>query len=188
MLYSYTDCVQFLMLEYNLLKLKAKKEEKQMDENIYERPKSESFPQSKFEFFGGWLRFYQILNVLSIIVLIVALGFLLFLSFTESFSNQNLIDFAMIGLESTPILLLSIFTLKILNKKEGEVPGKVKSYLDYYLSATVVIYVILYISFSKGQITEKPTPLLGDIIYYFIWTSYFKKSKRVKVYYGKNTL
>jgi len=97
-------------------------------------------------------------------------------------------DLAATILEIIPILVLSFMVLKIIGVWNNETPSKINYYLLVYTIASVAIYFGLRYLFVNDLTSETPTPFLGTVIYYFIWTSYFKRSTRVKEFYGCNAV
>lgn len=61
-------------------------------------------------------------------------------------------------------------------------------YLGYYVAASLLAYGIFYYLFKTDVVAEKPVSFWSSVIHYYIWSSYFKKSKRVKAHYGANAV
>ncbi len=156
--------------------------------NVYETPKAESLLDERLFAFGGWLRFYQVINILSIVfigILILAIaGFEIMGAYEE-----NELKDAFIGIfEFLPDLIFPIIIIRILKIKNEKIPDEIVKYLGYYVAASLLVYGIFYYLFKTDVIAEKPVSFLSSLIYYYIWSSYFKKSKRVKAYYGANAI
>ena len=83
-------------------------------------------------------------------------------------------------------VVFSFLILRILGDSNEETPFRINMYLKYSISATAVVFMAAMGLFFMDVITERPESLLGSLIFYYIWTSYFKKSVRVKEYYGCN--
>lgn len=75
------------------------------------------------------------------------------------------------------------FILLIITKREEWVPKAVVRYLRIFFLVSLIGFVLGYYLYSRGLVPEKPASLFSDILYYLIWSSYFKKSKRVNGYY-----
>lgn len=135
---------------------------------------------------GGWLRFYKIITIISLSIAALLIVVIAALAVLGIDAGENIYDLAATALEIAPSLAFSILVLKIIEVRENDTPSKINHYILAYTIATFVIYAGLRYLFANDFMIEKPTPALGTVIYYFIWTSYFKKSKRVKEFYGSN--
>jgi len=158
-----------------------------MDNNeVYEAPQSEVVAMDKYTHIGGWLRFYQVINIISIVIFgaffIAGIAFW-FLGYYETGEHADMLA-ALV--ESIPGIFISIIAVKYLTMKAPETPNKMVKALGYYVTATILIYAVLFYLHKTEQISEKPLSFWGSVIYYYIWLSYFKKSKRVKGYFGAN--
>jgi len=140
----------------------------------------------KYTHFGGWLRFYQIINIISLVIF--GLFFLagIAFSFLGYYESGESTDMIAALVESIPGLFISIVAIKLLTVKSPQTPNKMVKMLGYYVTATIVIYAVLFYLHKTEQISEKPLSFWGSVIYYYIWSSYFKKSKRVNGYFGAN--
>jgi len=135
---------------------------------------------------GGWLRFFQVMSYLGLISSALAiLAFPVMHLFVEGVVDR-LVDLVALIFELSPGLIFSFLIVRALPVREPDIPARLKSLLGYYLGITLLFYVILTAAFKTGHLTDKPSPFIGDIVYYAIWASYFNKSKRVRAYYGAN--
>ena len=154
-------------------------------EILYEAPSSE-LSDDDGKSIGGWLRFFQVTNIISIgifgllIIAVIGLGLL------EGFGSQETIDVLASIAEVIPPLVFSFLILRILGDSDEGTPFRINTYLKYSISATAVVFMAAMGLFFLDVTTERPESLLGSLIFYYIWTSYFKKSARVKEYYGCN--
>lgn len=155
--------------------------------NHYSTPKSEIIEGHKFELFGGWLRCFQVLHIISLALIVIMVVAFAGMAAFDYFEVGYINELWALGLEILPDLVFSIVVIKIVMIRQADIPQKIVKFLGYYVAATFVIYMILFYSYSAEQISEKPTSFWGSAIYYLIWSSYFRKSKRVKVYYGENS-
>jgi len=156
------------------------------DINTYAPPESEVVIESEALTIGGWLRFFQITNYISLIlggIIAIVMSLSIFL---EDGLFETQLDLASFILEISPSLIFSFLILKVIKKREPHIPAKIKKYIGGYVVMSLLITLLLNYLHSSGLITDKPTTVLGDIIYYAIWVSYFKRSKRVAEYYGQN--
>ena len=156
------------------------------ENNFYQTPNADIIPKSKFELFGGWLRFYQVLNILSIAMAALAFGLVIVFTAMGEYQPHEYVDTFSAFVEFLPELIISIIVVKMIKKREPEVPTKLVEYLGYYVAITFCVYIVMYILHQKEVLLEKPTSFWGSVIFYLIWKSYFAKSKRVSVYYGAN--
>lgn len=139
--------------------------------------------------FAGWLRFFQILIMLNL-MLSVFTGVTLFESL---FSDQELLltmgELAQFGF----VVFMLYRILKIIQHPSPEVPKNIKQYLFnifvvaglhfvYYTAVTLFVYgqewsQINTVSFAAAVQT---------MLWTAVWRTYFERSKRVNAYYNKN--
>ncbi len=158
------------------------------DQNVYEPPRAEGLELGKFESFGGWLRFLQVINYISVIftvlmVLMVSVFFIL-----DEYADGELFESVIAFIELIPDMVLAVVILLIIEKKNKDVPSKIIKYLGIYIVASIIVYAFVFYLYKTEAIVEKPIGFWGSVIHYWIWSSYFKKSKRVNVYYGENAV
>ena len=156
------------------------------DLNTYAPPESDVTPTNKNLTIGGWLRFYQVTNYISLILgSLVAVGVCIAALFVDDrFEKQW--DLAALILELSPSIIYSFLIIRVLSTPQSHVPAQIKKYIGNYVAASILINFLLRYLFSNELITDKPTTFIGDLIYYAIWVSYFKRSKRVAQFYGQN--
>ena len=142
----------------------------------------------KYSTFGGWLRFFQIINILWVVLIGLVITASLVFASLDYYEPHEYSDVFAAAFELTPEFVISIVTLGALARKSPTTPAKIVQNMGYYVWATLAVYFILYYLFKSGAITDKPITFWGAVIYYYIWSSYFKRSKRVKSYYGANCL
>ncbi len=152
---------------------------------LYETPSAE-LSEDDDKNIGGWLRFFQVANILSIVIFGLLILAVFALGLLEGFGDQETID-TLAGLaEVIPPVVFSFLILRILGDSNEETPFRINMYLKYSISATAVVFMAAMGLFFMDVTTERPESLLGSLVFYYIWTSYFKKSVRVKEYYGCN--
>ncbi len=138
--------------------------------------------------YGGWLRFFRIINAIYWIAGIISL--IMFPSLIYLYWEDNkseAIDMLALFVEVLPGTIMSFIIWKnVLVKSEGT-PNKVRWFMQLELSLHVIITAGIYYAYKQGYISEGPTPILLSIFYYIIWSFYLKRSKRVMSYYGSNT-
>lgn len=156
------------------------------ENNVYAAPKSESIVDEKLLSFGGWLRFYQVINYLSIIFTLLIFAMVSVFYAMGEYAEGEIFEALIAGIELLPDLVVSIMVLKILSKPNKFIPTRVVTLLTYYVGASLLMYGCVYYLFKTEVVVEKPTSFWASVIYYAIWSSYFRKSKRVKAYYGEN--
>jgi len=151
----------------------------------YEAPSSELVDEGSSSV-GGWLRFFQVINVISIVMIGIVMMIVVGVGFLEGFESQEVVDIFFSLPELIPSVIFSVLILRVLGVQGEETPFRISAYLKYNVSITVVVFIVLMALFFSDVISERPESLLGSLIYYYIWTSYFKKSVRVKEFYGRN--
>ncbi len=154
--------------------------------DIYKAPDSEVTPTGKYQFFGGWLRFYQVINVISLVIFALVLGAMGWFYLTEPFAIGTSLDVGVAVLEMIPGILVSGLSIKYLAVKDERTSQKLADTLRYYPIASIAIYALVFGLYEMEKVIEKPISFWGSAIYYLIWSSYFRKSVRVKEYYGDN--
>lgn len=154
-------------------------------EMAYEAPSSELVEEGSSSI-GGWLRFFQVINILSVVMVGIVIMIVIGVGFLEGFETQEAIDILFSLPELIPSVIFSVLILRVLSVQSEETPFKISAYLKYNVSIAVLVFVFLMVLFFSEIISERPESLLGSLIYYYIWTSYFKKSVRVKEFYGSN--
>ena len=156
--------------------------------NVYETPKAESLLDDRLYSFGGWLRFYQMINIISVVfvgvIVLAVAAFEIMGAYEENELKETFIYF----FEFLPDFIIPIMILRILKIKDEKTPDQVVKFLGYYVAVSLLLYGIYYYLFETNMVAEKPVSFWSSVIYYFIWSSYFKKSKRVKAYYGANAI
>ena len=157
------------------------------NENLYQTPKSEITANEKFNFFGGWLRVFQIINIISIAMFGLVLALMVLGSAFDFLEEISTIELASLIIELLPDLVISIMMVKLLTVRNTHIPKLMVKYLGFYVGVTIVVYIILYSLYKAEHILEKPTTFWGSVIYYSIWNAYFKRSKRVNIFYGANS-
>ncbi len=156
------------------------------DINTYQPPQSDVTPPHQNRTIGGWLRFYQVTNYISLILgSLVAVGVCIASLFIDDMFEKQW-DLAALILELSPSIIFSFLIIRVLSKPESQVPAQIKKYIGNYVGASIFINIGLRYLFSNDVITDEPTTFIGDLIYYAIWVSYFKRSKRVAQFYGQD--
>jgi hypothetical protein len=89
-------------------------------------------------------------------------------------------------IETIPDFIFSFLILRIIKSQSLDTPNKVKKLMAFELLAKLLIGILIFIAYKNGITDEKPFPFFISVIYYLIWVYYFKKSKRVLIYYGAN--
>ena len=138
--------------------------------------------------YGGWLRFFRIINAIYWIsggLVIVGLGALMLFTWGES--PQEDWDILSGVIEVIPGTIMSFLIWKVVLVQSIETPPQLKQLLQVELALHFIVTAFIYYAYKQGYISDGPVPILVSIVYYFIWSTYLKKSKRVKSFYGKNS-
>ena len=158
------------------------------DEGVYATPKAEVLAGDKFQTFGGWLRFYQALNIISITFIVLMTLMVGVFSAYGEYAEGELFEQMIAAIELIPDLLITVMILRIIKIKEKDIPTRIVKYLGYYVAASLVMYAFVYYLFKTGVVEDKPMSFWGSVIYFLIWRAYFNRSRRVEGYYGENAL
>jgi len=143
--------------------------------------------------YGGWLIIFCITMWIGMIVNGLAILVHIFSFFTYENENQGIVT-VLIILDLIIYIILAFRIIKNLGVKEKYVPGKIVENMTFILGFTMlftILYGLLYYYYLG--ITERPVydeelvrPLIRVLVWFAIWSSYFKRSKRVRAYYGSN--
>lgn len=106
--------------------------------------------------FGGWLKFFQVTHIIGVIAIVITILLMIIAVFVDV-NYKEAIEFAVYTID---LLVALYFTIKILNIVKDE-----DSEWTNADSTTV-----------RGSIQT--------VIHFLIWRSYFRKSKRVALYYS----
>lgn len=141
---------------------------------------------------GGWLKFFYVMQWISVIVWgIVTLLLVLSIFAVENFNEW--IEFAIAFFDGLIALILSIKIVKVLRKRDAYVPNRIIKLMTCLVAFTAAFAVcegaVYYLTLGVeglSNLAETGKGLFRILIWYVIWTDYFKKSKRILAYYGQN--
>jgi len=141
--------------------------------------------------FGGWLRFFQIINVFIVVRLTVGIFSFNYhnaILFYETGHYWQLIPYLLSVILYCASFFLIFKILKNLGVKSTKSPDLIADYLKYYFITVISIKVLLFIVARSGYFMAEQVIntfiVLG--IYSAVWIRYFKKSERVRSFYGVN--
>ena len=142
--------------------------------------------------FGGWLAFLNINLWVSFIV--SALGALVALLSLFVLHGLDAIRCIIFFILCGVLIFLSFKMIKLIRIQESMTPNIAVRFINWVslLGVLVVIYNFWsgYVLASDKDMIKLIPELAGGfikmVIWYSIWTLYFKHSKRVLAYYGKN--
>jgi len=139
--------------------------------------------------FGGWLFWFYLISWISLVLF----GVVSLLSLVAIFSTSRgleAIETLIYGFDSVICAFLSFKIIKLVKKQEPLTPNRVVKIMSWFLIFTAIFIIpelwLDYLLNNGKSATEIGKECVRVIIWYCIWTSYFKQSKRVLVYYGKN--
>jgi len=142
--------------------------------------------------FGGWLKafyIYQWFCVLILAMYVLSLALQLFGPQIESSVLLNMIKLLHSFIEVHFILKI----IKVIKIKEPNTPNSIILYMKWIVIFAFIFGIgtgiLIYSASARVGLTvfsELAKTALMIIIFYLIWASYFRKSKRVCAYYGKN--
>lgn len=137
--------------------------------------------------FSGWLRWFYFMAWIGFIAMAGFEVYCLFMNTNVFFKVLLLIAYA--------ISMFFLYKIIIITRKKDEtVPDNIVQLMSWGLLLNVIFSILEIFTFialagfneSSEMLTEFCTNLVRSVISYLIWTSYFQRSKRVCVYYGKN--
>lgn len=142
--------------------------------------------------FGGWLKFFYIIQWLNFIlwgITILAIMLAIFIAGSAAKVIEYLISFFNV----IAIVFLCFRIIKIVRKKETSTPKQIIKLMTWIVF-TVSIFAFfegIFYYFTLGinglsNLSETFRDIIRILTWYAIWTNYFKKSKRVAAYYGAN--
>jgi len=142
--------------------------------------------------FGGWLRFFYIGLWISLVASILEVVLYLFLLFKAA-DFVHLIEASFLFLRAIFVAFLFSWLIRTVKKKDLVTPDETLGLMAWYfwVSLGVFLFVVileyfplavdpLKIVLSYGRV------ILSLLVWYGIWSTYLKKSKRALAYYGKN--
>jgi len=147
--------------------------------------------------FGGWLRFFQIINIIGVVFLGISI-FMSTLAIADLFMAQNykvMVELIVIALEIIIMFILTLRILWVLKIRDKCIPITIRRCLLWILIFSIIflgaeISVVYWINGGK-LLNEDYQSFRGSIqtvIFCLIWLSYFKISKRVSLYYNRGII
>lgn len=141
---------------------------------------------------GGWLQVFQIVTFIGIVALpvtvlyeiTIGIGLLHELDIFDIYLGVLILVIVLL-----PGMIFSIFIFLKISLNAQTTPKKINNLLAYMTLTSIVITVVFFCLFSWSGTYITPSflnTIISDFLYYFIWTRYFNRSKRVRVFYGSN--
>ena len=157
---------------------------------IMKKKKDKDVPveyNEKYNHFGGFLLLYFVLLILNAVLILFDLITVIAIS---SVSTIFLVTFV---LQDVIILGILIYNAILLWKRKEETPKKVIRNLNLLAIITIALCIlrIVYSFFDSSYVystayyTQEMILIIRNVLYAIIWTCYFRKSVRVKNYYGE---
>jgi len=122
---------------------------------------------------GFWLQLYRVYLVLEVGLYFIYLGLVFVTNVLGVVPIEDELDTSDL-MAYFPVILLSIYSIKILPKRDSHIPSQLKSCVEWQ--------VILACLLSTTPMLEIQNSIFVYIVSYY----YFTKSKKVKEYYGMN--
>ena len=132
---------------------------------------------------GFWMILFLIINWLNVIAFPLLVVLELVLVFLDPEYSMLTLDSAIGMGELLPNFIFSILIIRCFRIREGSTPAQIIRYIGWALAVNALFYLAHYVLYTNGFAAERPFPILLSIIYYFIWKTYFKRSKRVAAYF-----
>ena len=141
---------------------------------------------SKFEEFGGWLKFFYFLCLLNIVTSLT----MLFMLGSEIFgeTSRPIIEILLEGLEVGVTLYLLYLIIQVIQIRQPEIPEYIKDKLFLMFVVGIAYFAVhsLFTIPGKGWQMKNTMALAGSVqtmLWATIWRTYFERSERVDVYY-----
>jgi hypothetical protein len=137
--------------------------------------------------YGGWLRFFYITNWIHIVSLVYVV-----LIFLPLLSGRPLDSFYWFSfLVDSGLRVFFVYKIvRVIKKQEVDTPDRIARLLTCVLLVPcfVVVPKIYFARLVAGApgVRAAVITVINAAVWFCIWTAYFRKSKRVLAYYGKN--
>ena len=131
--------------------------------------------------YGGWLRFFRIINAIYWVVgviCVITLPPLIYLYWSDD--QAEAIDMLALFVEVLPGTIMSFLIWKNIIVKSESTPNKIKWLMQLELSLHIIVTAGTFYAYKQGYVSEGPTPILLSIFYYIIWGSYLKRSRLIQ--------
>lgn len=142
--------------------------------------------------FGGWLKFFYIMQWVAIILQTIFTLLFAFSIFRTENTNK-IIELLIAFFGGLVGVILYIGIVNVTREKSTYVPSRIIQLMRWVVIFTVVFAVceglLYYLTLGTeglSNLIETGRGLIRILIWYFIWTNYLKESKRVLAYYGQN--
>lgn len=139
--------------------------------------------------FGGWLKVFQVLHIITLAFAVLAFIAGVGLSMLEEVSEELGAELLVGLIEVVPVLVFNLLILLVVKNRDKTTPRKISAYLNFKLIGTIAVYWLLnvfyydHIELSAGEELGQSIGMLLSIGYCWAWIIYFKRSKRVAGYY-----
>ena len=150
--------------------------------------------------FGGWLRFFLLLwwiHLISASLQLVNVTFFL-VNGIPSGSTRLFKILLIVYIQWSIPILFAIWVIRTVRVKSADTPDKILKILFLYVVVFILVWILLprvaYFAMFTSPDTKYYVKVLRNLmiaamilfIYCTVWVQYFRKSKRVLTYYGKN--
>jgi hypothetical protein len=148
--------------------------------------------------FGGWLSFCRFCVILSFILIIIDLVLvfiaLVAIAFTHptNISSQDTVS-AVVGVfEVGIVVFIQVQMIKILKTRAPIIPTQISKLFIVWLVVIIAGFGVFFVMYhfnmlpSSFAIDKFKISTLAGLIGPLSWLAYFRRSKRVKAYYGAN--
>jgi len=150
-------------------------------------PEYEKYPHP-YHKLGGWLGFIAYAQPIAVVIMALVVAANFFISF---YTLNNLGALSYVGgvfwfaniIQLIGLGVVSYFCLKF----SSMIRHKDPKFLRFYEQAMLIqagIYVALMIFSSFQSVGEHMASIVQAVILFFIWTTYYRKSVRVRTYFG----
>jgi hypothetical protein len=137
--------------------------------------------------FGGWLKFFYITMWIGLVALPIYMLLLLPGLFGGA---RGAVYWLVILIDDAICVFLGYKIIRAIKKREADTPNRLIRLLAFVLLVGVIFAVpeIYFGRIVRGMegVWEVVKAVIKVIIWFFVWTTYFRKSKRILAYYGKN--
>jgi len=152
--------------------------------------------------FGGWLRVYFVLNVVSLVLGVIALvptgGMILLFRSSGPFGSYPddvrgaLLWVSMLSLLVLAFMGLCFYILRVIRIRETDIPTRISvaTILMFFICLLLDLghaaFGYIFPASQEGWFGEFGSSILTGAVWTTVWVLYFLRSRRVRLYYGAN--
>lgn len=139
------------------------------------------YPES-YNRLGGWLAFFAYMQIVGIILnIVMGIVDISMLAPLIPYLSGWLIFVVVVSLLSYIVPI--VFSARLF----GAIRGRSPRFMRIYELQALVVFImnLIILLMAGGDVTSNEiTHLISSVVAFFIWTTYFRRSVRVRVYFG----